>query len=230
MTRHTPKPQQPEKAAGLEDSDAATLQRWRDDEFSQAPYQYSERNLVVGRKCTIRRIHAHEEERLAGWPEGWTNPLTRAPHCNSFPRHEVERKRKRLLGNAWHGSVALWWFSLLVLPVLTMEQSLERDRRPTFWPEVLRENSCSSDQACRALEELRTSCPFTEVWWKYSHSSFAMDGDMPASLGPDWAEQNAMAASSLASGQQTRKQSFAFSKRKMIPDGLPPEDHFVLGT
>ena len=44
-------------------------------------------------------------------------------------------------------------------------------------------------------------------------------------VGPDWAEQHVYDASSVLSGHRTKKQGFADTRTKMIPQGLPPTDH-----
>ena len=97
---------------GLERSSAATLEAWKKDSWAQAPYQYAPRNCVVDLRTgkQARRLTALESERLQGFPSHATAPVTQLPG----PPHDHERRRKSLLGNAWHVHVAMFLLRALV--------------------------------------------------------------------------------------------------------------------
>ena len=118
MVRHRPNNCPPQHPQGHENADIGTLKRWKENMYSQAPYQYAERNLVKSRRTgELRRLPAFEEEVLAGWPKDLTLPILHiAPN-----REDAERLRKSLLGNAWHGRVALFWFQVMILGRLVHE-------------------------------------------------------------------------------------------------------------
>ena len=114
LTRHTPKSKPMFAPRGIDKCNAEDLRRWKADQFSQAPYQYQDKNLVVNRRGTKRRLTAEEEEKMQGMQVGTTAAVIPTARSST----EAERRRKSLLGNAWHVQVATFCLQALLAPWL----------------------------------------------------------------------------------------------------------------
>ena len=97
LTRHIPRNSPMSEARGFRSMIVQPEKRWRDDNFTQSPYQYMDNNCVhplsKDKRGNIRRLVAREEEKISGFPEDYTRP---ARSVTGKDPKALERTRKSL--------------------------------------------------------------------------------------------------------------------------------------
>ena len=213
LTTRTPKDSQPKDAVGLNTASAIAVQRWVEDKWSQAPYQYEDVNMVQDLSGSKRRLLPCEEESLMGYPTDYTSVLKKAPGEN---HRAMAYRRQTLLGNSWSLHVTVFLVQALIIPHVKSE--------------VL-----GGDSSFEHIDPV-------SFQWGRSHCPYLLDLDNrdvnpSQSLGPDWNEMNANLISGLAEKVQARKHTpWHLSKNACghgpvasLPKGLPPQVHFKAG-
>ena len=71
FTRSIPRKKPPPSPAGIETTDAAAQERWKDHGFRYPPYTYREEFMVKGEDNVLRPLCADEREVLMGFPRGF---------------------------------------------------------------------------------------------------------------------------------------------------------------
>ena len=215
LTTHKTRTKPMFKPRGLAKASPATIERWRADNFAQAPYQYGEANLVKGKRHhELRRLLSVEEERLMMFPTFTTAPLLcLEEQTPPVTRRLIERQRRSLLGNAWHLGVAT--FLLRALLGTAMKADL-----PCALPPPPEWHFPGFQPFKTVYTELRLSCPFV-LHCMTSGLSCA------AGFGPDPSEQMGHRTMATASCVQPR---FRGITTRLLPYGLPPELHFALAV
>jgi hypothetical protein len=201
---------------GIRDSSPGALRRWREDSYSQAPYQYAASNCVCVRDGSqpIRRLMPVEEEVLMGYPAHYTSPV--AELFSKDDHAAIAHKRHTLLGNAWHVGVVKYIFTFLILPLVCVDS----DEVHSVKGRALRRMHPEFEHT---YSEIRASCPYL-----LDRTERGLESDVV--LGPDWAEQNAHRASPNAEGVMARWQSAASGGRCLLPYHLSPLDHFFCAS
>ena len=91
----------PPKPAGISRCDAATLERWRQDEYKFPPYQYKEGYLIWDKQsCCGRLLSVTERERLLGYGAGHTEVAYSASEAKQRPG-AFRDERLSLLGDSF---------------------------------------------------------------------------------------------------------------------------------
>ena len=103
----------PKNAVGVDKATEAALQRWAEDGWSQAPYQFERKNLVQDMHGKVGDFWPCEEEALMGYPRDYTCAM---PDYKSAPPREFALRRHTLLGNAWSLFVTTFIAQALILP------------------------------------------------------------------------------------------------------------------
>jgi len=96
----------PYKPAGIEQCDAAALERWKADEHRFPPYQYLEQFLILNRDGCLVTPDSSERERLSMYPVGVTKEVMSAKDRG----HKVNYEDARLcaVGEGFHCGVVAW--------------------------------------------------------------------------------------------------------------------------
>ena len=214
LTTRTPKDAQPDDAVGLAKASLEARQRWKEDKWSQAPYQYEAENMVQDASGIKRRLLPCEEEQLMGYPPDYTAALKKTPGEN----HRAHAyRRQTLLGNSWSLHVTVFLVQALILPHVSSHD--------------LTGDSCFEHIDAEAFKWGRENCP-------YLHDLEKRQLDTSQSLPPDWSEMNSYSSGSLADGVQLRKHTpwhlakgtFGHGPVASLPKGLPPTVHFKAGS
>ena len=213
LTTRTPKHEEPVEAVGKEKASAEALQRWAEDKWSQAPYQYEETNMVQDTSGNIRRLLPCEEEKLMGYPQDYTAVLKKA----AGEDHKAHAyRRQTLLGNSWSLHVTLFIVQSFIIPHVKSNE--------------LCGDSPFQDMDPQSFEWGRNHCP-------YLRDLQERDVPQSQSLPPDWSEMHANLAGGLAEKVQSRKHtpwhlgknSSRYGPVSSLPKGLPPQVHFKAG-
>ena len=99
LTRPLPKRVEPKYTAGLFNTSAGAIERWKANDFRHQPYQYEEDYLVL-EDDVLRPLCAIEKERLMGFSSNYTSSMDKAaakPGCWT-----TEDRRADALGNSFH--------------------------------------------------------------------------------------------------------------------------------
>ncbi len=64
--------------ARLESASQTAKARWIEDNWSQAPYNFEDMNMVQDENGSQRRLHPCEEEQLMGYPRDYTAVLKKS--------------------------------------------------------------------------------------------------------------------------------------------------------
>ena len=190
------------------------LTRWAADHWSQAPHHFELTNMVADKRGKIRRLLPCEEEMLMGFPSNYTAYLATD---NKKDVETMRNRRHTLLGKAWSLHVTLFIATALISPNVAEGGATG--------------NSATFNTAPEAFRWGRDNCPYVQ-------DILARNGVIPGALPPDWVEQNAHAASSLAEQVQARRHTSYHLDRAMLtsgptaslPKGLPPDVHFYAGS
>ena len=212
LTTRTPKDEQPREAAGLTEASQEAKDKWAEDRWSQAPYQYETRNMVQDESGAMRRLLPCEEEKLMGYPPDYTAVLKKSPGEN----HKAHAyRRQTLLGNAWSLHVTMFLAQALIIPHVKSQE--------------MAGDSCLEHLDPEAFRWGRENCPYLHDLDERHIAS--------QSLPPDWTEMNAHTSGNLAEGVQSRKHTpWHLAKGRQghgpvasLPKGLPPSIHFKAG-
>ena len=212
LTTRTPKEERPQEAAGLGEASEAAKQRWTQDLWSQAPYQYEDGNLVQDDQGNMRRLLPCEEEKLMGYPADYTAAIKKKAG-EGHTAHAY--RRQTLLGNSWSLFVTVFIVQSIIVPHIKAEELVG--------------DSCMEHLDPEAYKWGRENCP-------YLHDLDEREMNSKA-LPPDWAEMHAHAASGLSERVQAKKHTPWHLKKGItgsgpiasLPKGLPPAVHFKAG-
>ena len=149
-----------------------------------------------------------------GYPTNYTACLTTADKKDVVT---MRNRRHTLLGNSWSLHVIIFLMQVLIIPHIAARR--------------VNGNSAAYAVDPSAFEWGREHCP-------YIHDIMRRNLVVPAALPPDWAEQHAHEASSLAEQVQSRRHTSYHLDRAVIgggpiaalPKGLPPDVHFHAGS
>lgn len=127
FTTSRPRPTPGRKPAGLQQCSQEDVDRWSADSHRYPPYQYTQRNLLIGRSGELRLPSIEEKEFMMGFPVGYT--------VNSVPKGERGSQthsdvRHTLVGNSWSVPVVAWLASQLfgrlgLCPLYTPQQIMD---------------------------------------------------------------------------------------------------------
>ena len=199
---------------GLDTASPAAIQRWAADAWSQSPYNFESSNMVRDKNGSSRRLLPCEEEVLMGYPWDYTAHLSCIDKKDAAA---MRLRRQTLLGNSWSMHVTLFLMQAVVAPHVSLDRATG--------------NSAKYDLAPKAFAWGRANCP-------YILDMKGRNMVIPCVVPPDWAEQHAHTASSLAENVQSRKHTTFHLDKAMLsvgptaslPRGLPPAVHFVAGS
>ena len=204
-------------AAGLESASREAKERWAADSWCQAPYQYEESNMVKSGKGNLRRLVAAEEELISGMPRNLTLALAGAKlPSDEQERVDLERRRKSLIGDAWHFSVTKFILMALFMSFDSSRAVAGATACPESDPWATSEKWARVDVEdwrpvfrCR-----RRDCGFVN----YLNELDRETGFVP----PGRQDLHAARASEPAVAEQSRTATAPAGWCKRVPSGLPP--------
>ena len=158
LTRHTVFSSRPRMPRGLEVTSEAGIRRWKESGYAQSPYQFDDSNCVQDDFGRRRRLVASEEEVLSGYDVCYTLPVIGNTSKEDRSSGEVERRRKSLLGNAWHADLARFWFVTLLL-TCRLWKTADADSAVKCQARCL--TICDIAKPCiQAFQQAKQSCPY----------------------------------------------------------------------
>ena len=199
--------------AGLESASQKAKARWIEDNWSQAPYNFEDMNMVQDENGSQRRLHPCEEEQLMGYPRDYTAVLKKSQDEKHLG---MSYRRQTLLGNSWSIFVTIFIIKALVIPNIASGQRQLDSIFEDLEPEAFKWGSAN--------------CPYILDLQERS-----LDEGQP--LPPDLSEMNAHTFGGLAEKVQARKHTPWHLRRAVttggivasLPKGLPPDIHFHSG-
>ena len=168
--------------------------------------------VQCARTTQCRPLVAQEVEQLLGYDEAHTAPLLQegAPN-NAKDRGSVEARRLQALVRTWPVS----FIALALQPVHCKTSADCMPQAPQF-------DLCALPNPWRPmLLETCLACPYLRDRQKR--------GKPCQQVGPDWADMHAFQAARPAGGLQHKSEGFAVSHQRLVPFGLPPVTHALLG-
>ena len=233
LIQHRPKKAPMSFPRGFKECDQETLERWKSDDYAQAPYMYMENNLVSPMSARSgahpRRLIAVEEERLQGWPTSYTAPVSQS----LTEVDQVDSKRRSLIGLSWHIGVVRF----IVMSMFGVSEPVQASSTASFSPassiswhddgieDLKVDVRHEYDEIIGTLEHqcwlAFRACPFVQRVHEHGFENVS-------ALGPDAAELDASTISSVASNVQAKKLGCASSGIRLLPPLLPMATHVAL--
>jgi len=96
----------PLQPAGIDQCDAAALERWKSDDHRFPPYQYLEQFLVLNRDGCLMTPDSAERERISMYPVGITKEIFAAKDRSN--KINYEDARLCAIGEGFHCGVVAW--------------------------------------------------------------------------------------------------------------------------